>query len=92
MTVSIGISTAATACLLMLLYMQFEASRTGLYHHPTRLFLIPGVLAAWLLRIWSRAQRGNLDHDPVVFALSDKISWAHAAAIVALWFSAVSKF
>lgn len=88
-TVAIGASAAVSAVLIMLLYMQFEAANTGLYHYVKALFLSPIVLASWLMRIWIRSHRGLLDEDPVVFALKDKVSWAHAAAVGLLWVAAV---
>lgn len=88
MTAAIGVGAGVASTLVMLLYMQFEASMTGLYPRTGPLFLMPVVLASWLMRIWSKAHRGNLHDDPVIFALKDRVSWGHAAAIVALWVAA----
>lgn len=85
MTAAIGVGAGVSSILVMLLYMQFEAAMTGLYLRTGPLFLMPVVLASWLMRIWSKAHRGNLHDDPVIFALKDKTSWGHAAAIVILW-------
>jgi len=62
-----------------------EAEMTGLYHHVEPLFLIPAVLGAWILRIWLLAHRGDLEDDPVVFAIKDRVSWGHAVVVVLLW-------
>ena len=72
----------------MVLYMELEARKTGLYMSVEPLFLIPVVLSAWLLRVWMRAHRGVLQDDPVAFALKDRVSWFHAAAIVLMWWLA----
>ena len=85
LTAAVGVGAAVSSILVMLLYMQFEAALTGLYPRTGPLFLMPIVLASWLMRIWSRAHRGRLHDDPVIFALKDKASWGHAAAIAALW-------
>ena len=45
-----------------------------LYHHPARMWLITPLLILWLSRIWLLASRGLLDEDPVVFALTDRMS------------------
>ncbi|WP_156677854.1 UbiA family prenyltransferase [Sphingomonas profundi] len=87
-TAAIGVGAGVASTLVMLLYMQFEASLTGLYVRTGPLFVMPVVLASWLMRIWSRAQRGNLHDDPVIFALKDGVSWGHAAAIAILWVAA----
>jgi hypothetical protein len=41
-----------------------------------RLWLIVPLLIYWLFRIWLLASRGELDQDPVVFALRDRVSLA----------------
>jgi hypothetical protein len=38
----------------------------------------------WITRIWFLAQRGQLDDDPVVFALKDRVSLLSGAVTVAL--------
>jgi 4-hydroxybenzoate polyprenyltransferase len=89
LTVAVGTATAACCILLMLLYMHFEAAATKLYANPIWLFVIPIVVASWVLRIWGRAHRGTLHDDPVVFALKDRVSWLHAVVVGGLWLAAV---
>ena len=50
-----------------------------LYPRPEALWLIAPVMLYWITRIWFLAARNQLDDDPVVFALSDRIS--HLAAL-----------
>jgi hypothetical protein len=45
------------------------------YSQPRVLWLILPVLAYWLSRFLLMAHRGELHHDPVVFALKDRASW-----------------
>ena len=73
----------------MVLYMELEARMTGLYANVGPLFMTSVVLAAWILRVWLRAHRGELQDDPVVFALKDRTSWFHAGAVALLWLAAV---
>jgi len=87
-TTPLGVATGVAAIIVMVLYMELEARKTGLYMTVEPLFLIPIVLSAWLLRVWMRAHRGLLQDDPVVFALQDSTSWMEAAAIVLLWWLA----
>lgn len=52
-----------------------------MYLHPGRLWLICPLLIYWVSRVLALSNRGELHDDPVVFALTDRISWAVAASI-----------
>ena len=39
-----------------------------------RLWLLVPVLLLWISRLWLMASRGELDEDPVVYAITDKRS------------------
>jgi hypothetical protein len=56
----------------------------ALYKHSTRLWLIVPLLIYWLFRVWLLASRGELDDDPVVFAMRDPMSLVVGVAVVAL--------
>ena len=58
-----------------------------LYRHPGRLWLIVPIMLYWLNRVWLLASRGELDEDPVVFAIRDPVSLVLAAgtAILAIF-------
>jgi 4-hydroxybenzoate polyprenyltransferase/phosphoserine phosphatase len=56
----------------------------GLYHHPRHLWLIMPLMILWLSRMWLRASRGTLNEDPVVFALTDRMSLLIGAAVVVI--------
>lgn len=90
LTVSLGLSTASFSIVLMLLYMHFDAEKTGLYTHTEYLFIMPLVLASWLIRIWVKAHRGELHDDPVVFAIRDRVSIIHGLMVGLLWVFAIS--
>jgi hypothetical protein len=55
-----------------------------LYRHPERLWLIMPFLILWLCRVWLLASRGDLDEDPVVFALTDKMSLVIGAIVAVI--------
>jgi 4-hydroxybenzoate polyprenyltransferase len=82
---SFGTASAYAAVVVFMLYIA-RPDVTGLYRHATRLWLIVPFLIYWLNRVWLLASRGELDEDPVVFAMRDKLSLAVgvAVAIVAL--------
>lgn len=60
---------------------------TGLYRHPSRMWLIVPLLIWWIFRVWLLASRGELDEDPVIFAVTDRMSlliWMCVAVIAVL--------
>lgn len=61
---------------------------TALYRHPSTLWLAVPLILLWISRIWLLASRGELNEDPVVFALTDRISLLIGAAVGLLAFGA----
>jgi 4-hydroxybenzoate polyprenyltransferase len=55
-----------------------------LYRHPTRMWLILPLMILWILRVWLLASRGELDEDPVIFAVTDGMSLLIGAAIAVI--------
>ena len=62
---------------------------TILYRHTQWLWLILPLMVLWLCRVWLLASRGELNEDPVVFALTDKMSLLIGAAVGIITFIAV---
>jgi 4-hydroxybenzoate polyprenyltransferase len=79
--VATGVSLASAAVFVMVMYLIQVAFHAEFYREPRLLWAFPGVLALWLGRIWLLCGRGELDDDPVVFAVRDKISLALGAVI-----------
>jgi 4-hydroxybenzoate polyprenyltransferase len=80
---SFGTASAYAAVVVFMLYIA-RPDVTGLYRHAFRLWMIVPLLLYWLNRVWLLASRGELDDDPVVFALRDRISLAVGAGVLAL--------
>jgi 4-hydroxybenzoate polyprenyltransferase len=80
-----GAGSGCVAALLLALYIESPEVRL-LYHHPERLWLLCGIHLYWISRVWLLANRGDMHHDPVLFALRDRASYwlGLAAAGVAL--------
>ena len=57
---------------------------TALYHHSRRLWLIVPLMILWLCRVWLLASRGELDEDPVAFALTDAASLVMGAVVAVI--------
>lgn len=80
---SFGTASAYAAVVVFMLYIG-RPDVTALYRHPSRMWLIVPLLIYWLNRVWLLASRGELDDDPLVFAMRDAMSLAVGAAVVVL--------
>ena len=79
---ALGVGSSVASVLIVVLYLTEEAFPSGVYHHPAWLWAAPFLLMLWVGRVWLLAGRGELDQDPVAFALRDRFSWALAAPLV----------
>lgn len=70
---SFGTASAFASVVVFSLYINNPDVRQ-LYHAPQRLWLLTPVLIWWLSRVWLRASRGQMNEDPVIFALTDRAS------------------
>lgn len=84
----LGISTGVGAVLIMILYLLNEAFSATFYKSPVLLWALPAVLFLWLGRYWLLAGRGELDDDPVEFAIKDVYSLGLGAGMVAIFVAA----
>jgi hypothetical protein len=67
-----------TAVLVVALYVNGPDIRRA-YGHSDALWLICVFILLWITRLWLIAGRGELDEDPVMFALKDPWSLTLAA-------------
>jgi 4-hydroxybenzoate polyprenyltransferase len=74
---SCGTSSGYISVLVLALYVSQGTER--LYGHPMILWLLCPLMLYWISRVWRKAHRGELDDDPVLFALRDKPSIGVAA-------------
>ncbi|HKY39982.1 MAG TPA: UbiA family prenyltransferase [Polyangiaceae bacterium] len=86
MVASMGPTAGYMAVLLFCLYIQESSTVAVVYHTPALLWFLVPVLLYWISRVWFLAHRGQMQDDPVKFALTDRRSWVCAvlAAVVAL--------
>lgn len=80
MVTSMGTSTAYISALVFLLYLESGAVRAG-YREPVLLWLALPPLLYWLGRLWFLAGRGQMQDDPVRYAIRDPLSLACGALI-----------
>jgi 4-hydroxybenzoate polyprenyltransferase len=85
---SFGTSSAYASVVIFALYINGR-DVAALYHHPYRMWLIAPLLILWLSRVWLLASRGLLNEDPVVFALSDRMSLLLGLAVAVIAYSAL---
>ena len=70
----LGLATATASVLIMVLYLTFDAFNQNFYGDPRWLWGLPVSLFLWITHIWIVGHRGELDEDPVAFALKDRKS------------------
>jgi 4-hydroxybenzoate polyprenyltransferase len=66
-----GISSSLMS-ILMLAFFVNDTLSSNFYSEPQLLWLILPSFAYFFMRIWVKTSRSELNHDPIVFALSDK--------------------
>lgn len=85
---SLGTASGYSAVVIVAMYISVERSN-ALYHHPNRLWLMLPLLIFWISRAWMLASRGELNEDPVVWAVTDRVSLFLGVAIAIVIFFAV---
>lgn len=74
MLVSAGVSGGIVSVLLLALYSQTLVEERQLTDSGG-LFLWVPIWLFWISRMWLKGLRGEVDHDPVFFAIRDPLSW-----------------
>jgi 4-hydroxybenzoate polyprenyltransferase/phosphoserine phosphatase len=80
---SFGSASGYVSVAVLTLYIS-NLNAAQLYHHTNRLWLLVPVLLLWISLLWLRASRGELDEDPVVYAITDRRSLLLGLAVVAV--------
>jgi 4-hydroxybenzoate polyprenyltransferase len=89
MVASMGPAAGYMAVLVFCLYIDSNIV-TERYRHPSLLWFIAPALLYWISRVWFLAHRGQMQDDPVKFALTDWRSWA--CAVFAVLVAATARF
>jgi 4-hydroxybenzoate polyprenyltransferase len=82
-----GTSAAYASVVVLLVYI--SNLDTHLYRNPGRLWLILPVMLLWISQLWLLAARGELNEDPVVYAITDKRSLLMGLLAAAVVFAAL---
>jgi 4-hydroxybenzoate polyprenyltransferase/phosphoserine phosphatase len=70
---SFGTAAGYVAVIVLALYMN-SSDVTVFYRHPHRLWVLFCLLLYWISRIWMVAFRGQMNDDPIVFAIKNRSS------------------
>src|SRR6266851_9274356 len=85
---ALGVSCGIAAVLIFVMYLILDRFPAHIYGNPTSLWLMVPIILAWLMRMWLLASRGEMDEDPIAFALRDPQSWTLGAACAVFIFFA----
>lgn len=83
-----GVAAGMVAILILALFAH-EPEAIAAYAEPDLLLLICLPLLYWLNRIWIMARRGEVEGDPVAFAIRDRRSLAVGAIMGAIFLAAM---
>jgi len=82
-----GSSSAYISVLVLALYVSSKEV-AELYGEPKMIWIACPLLLYWVSRIWLLARRGLVHDDPLVFALTDKVTYAVGAIALVIFAAA----
>ncbi len=71
---SLGASSGYLSVLVLALYVN-SPDINSMYSHPKVVWLLCPILLYWSSRIWITSARGEMHHDPLIYAMRDRASW-----------------
>jgi 4-hydroxybenzoate polyprenyltransferase len=72
--IALGITFSIGALIIFSLYLSIVIVPEAIFRSAERLWFTVPLMLVWSLRIWLLAARGQLDEDPLLFALKDTFS------------------
>jgi len=81
---AMGAASGFSAMSTFFLFLVGTDSPILLYPNPRWMWLICVILGYWICRTWALATRGEMNDDPVLFALRDRLSLVLIGAIAVL--------
>ena len=83
----LGITSGYISVLVLALYLN-SITVIELYNSPEILLFIIPLMLLWIGWVWLKAHRGEVDDDPIIFALKDKLSGIVGGVFIAILFFA----
>lgn len=74
-----GVACSAAAVVIMVLYIIEDAYQQSFIQNGVWLWGLPPLVFLITSRIWVYCQRGELDDDPVIFAVKDRVCMVYSA-------------
>jgi hypothetical protein len=84
-----GCASAFAASIVLALFVSSSAAIQQ-YRAPEMLSLMVPLVLFWQCRLWLATTRGNMHDDPIVYAITDWVSWLVAIAILCVMFAAAA--
>lgn len=87
---TLGVNAGFAAVVVLALYLNSE-NVLRLYRTPELMWLAVPLLLYWISRMWLKAYRGQMDDDPLMYAVRDPTSLACGALFLAvLWLATLA--
>ena len=85
----VGLGSGMLSVLVLALYVT-SPQTVAIYKSPALLFVVCVFLFYWIERIWFWASRERINGDPIVFIVTDRISYLIAlASVIVVWIASV---
>lgn len=78
--ISMGIASGFVAVMLLALYVDSQVGGS-MYPHAEILWLILPLMLFWIMRLWLKISRMEIQDDPLLFAITDRTSWIIAVLV-----------
>ena len=78
---AMGVSSGLASILIIAMYINGDKVQQ-LYSHPYYLWLVCPIFMYWITRIWMKTSRGEMNEDPVLFAIRDRVSHVVALSVI----------
>jgi 4-hydroxybenzoate polyprenyltransferase len=88
MVAVLGAVSGYLAVLVLALYIHDEGT-VHLYAHPETIWLAVPLLLFWISRVWMLAHRGQMNEDPLLFAVRDRVSVVVGLLFALVFWSAI---
>lgn len=88
MVAVLGAVSGYLAVLVLALYIHDEET-VHLYAHPEIIWLAVPLLLFWISRVWMLAHRGQMNEDPLLFAVRDRASLVVGFLFALVFWSAI---
>jgi 4-hydroxybenzoate polyprenyltransferase len=76
-----GVCATFASSLVLALYVQYQLTDDS-FASPGLLWCTVPLVLLWNCRMWLATARGNMHHDPTMYAARDWVTWGVAAALI----------